>query len=201
MPQPETTPTTRLQAVNTLLRAIGESPVSSLFSEGGLDVPTAIATLDEISRAVQAEGWMFNTEYEYPLLRKSDGTISAPLAALAVDFLKHGNGGADPVIRGRRIYDRKNHTYTFSQNLKATIVMALDFEEMPEAARYYVTVRACRKMVDTEIGSNALHTFTQNDEIRARAKLESQQLEFEDNNMLNDTPNFWRVRKGGNGWR
>ena len=188
------TPTTELQAVNQMLRAIGETPVSSLVDDFGLDVPSASATLSEISNAVQLEGWIFNTEYDYPLPRTTDGAISVPSNALNVDFDWRRSSGLEPVVRGSRVYDRKNHTYVFDKGLTAKIIFGLPFDELPEAARYYISYRACRKFQDTQTGSSDLHKFTLRDEMTARATFIEQHSDDQDLNMIRDTPEFSHLR-------
>ncbi|MCG7628390.1 hypothetical protein MHM88_11280 [Epibacterium sp. MM17-32] len=188
------TPTTELEAVNQMLRGIGESPVSSLIDDYGLDVPDATGTLSEISNAVQLEGWIFNTEYDYPLPVNVDGEIHVPSNALNVDFDWRTCGGSEPVVRGRRVYDRKGHTYKLDRGLKAKIIFGLPFEELPEAARYYITYRACRKFQDTQAGSNDLHRFSEADELRARWTFIEQHSDDQDLNMLRDTPEFSHLR-------
>lgn len=190
------TPTTELEAVNTLLRAIGESPVSTLVGDVGVDVVTARATINEIMKAVQVEGWLFNTEYDYPLTRNVDWEIPVPLNALVVDVPRHKYPTIDPIWRGTKLYDRKNHTYVFDQNLEARVVFALPFEEMPESARHYITYRAARKFENTSQGSDVLHQYNARDEQIARARFVTEQSEDEDLHFLADTPDFiqlWRT--------
>ncbi len=50
------TRTTELEAVNTILSTIGESPVNSLTGTLPVDATTALNVLDEISREVQSAG-------------------------------------------------------------------------------------------------------------------------------------------------
>jgi hypothetical protein len=188
----ETNPTTRLQAVNMMLRAIGESPVSTLEDDGGLDLPNAEATLDEILIAVLTEGWQFNTEYNYPLVKDLNGNINVPPNTLSCDFQRTHTH--DPVLRGTQVYDRKNHTYSFPENLKATIVFGLPFEQLPQSGRTYVAYRAARKFQDTELGSDALHQYNEADEYRARIVFTDEQADDEDLNLLRDTPGFHRLR-------
>ena len=61
--------TTKLEAVNIMISVIGESPVNTL---GGTSVPVtviqSVQVLDETNKAIQSEGWHFNTEYDYPLI-------------------------------------------------------------------------------------------------------------------------------------
>jgi hypothetical protein len=184
------TPTTKLEAVNTMLRAIGESPTSTLSGDVGVDVVTARQTLDEVTKAVQAEGWLFNTEHAYPLSRDSENNIVIPATALSVGVDRRKYFDIDAVLRGNRLYDRKNHTYVFDRDLEAKIVFGLDFEEMPETARTYVTYRAARKFQDTSLGSQELHQFNEKDELYARIRFMDDQAEDEDLNFLKDDPAF-----------
>lgn len=187
------TPSTELDAVNTLLRAIGESPVSTLTGDVGVDVVSARATLLEIMKAVQTEGWIFNTEYCYPLTRDGNNEILLPANALSVDVSKRRYPNIDPVWRGGKLYDRKNHTFTFDINLEATIKFALDFEDMPESARHYITYRAARKFESTEQGATDLHQYNERDEMIARARFCDEQAEDEDLNFLTDSPDFVKL--------
>ena len=102
------TPTTQLDAVNTMLMTIGESPVSSLTGSVGVDVVEAKQTLNTVMKAVQTGGWVFNTEHEFPF--RSTSTITLPCQlTLPLWTYKGRFGDTDPVARGLRLYDRKNH--------------------------------------------------------------------------------------------
>ena len=68
------TKTTKLDSVNIILSNIGQAPVTALDTGNPL-VETAELVLNEINRTVQAEGWVFNTEYCYPLLPNVDDEI------------------------------------------------------------------------------------------------------------------------------
>lgn len=189
------TPTTKLEAVNQMLAAISESPVSSLTGDGGVDVVTAQVTLNEVMKAVQAEGWLFNTEYNFPLLRDTGGEIYVPSNASTVDVVRDRFGNTDPVLRGNRIYDRRNHTYVFEENLEAKIIFLLPFEEMPETARHYVTYRSARKFENNSVGSPQLNRFNREDEMTAKILFMSDQAEDEDLNFLRDDPEFGDHRR------
>lgn len=189
------TPTTELEAVNTLLRAIGESPVSILSGDVGVDVVTARAELAAVSKAVQTEGWLFNTEHDYPLSRDMDGKIYVPANALVVDVKSRRYANVDPVLRGQQLYDRANHTYVFTANIEAKIIFGLEFNMLPESARHYITYRAARKYQDNSLGSSDLHRYNSEDELMARARFVDEQAEDEELHFLKDTEDFgqlWR---------
>lgn len=181
------TPTTELEAVNECLRVIGESPLNSLDA-GALapDADTALRTLKGTSREVQAYGWHFNSERDYPLVRDVSGNITVPTNALRVDP-SGDSADVDAVTRGSRMYDRKNHTYVFTQNLKVDIVLLLPFSELPEAARSYITIRAARKFQAGAVGSQTLAGFTDADEVQARALMLDAEGDTADYNILTDS--------------
>lgn len=189
----EATPTTRLDAVNMMLRAIGEAPVTQLYASAGVDTPNAIATLEFSLRQFLTEGWSFNVEADYPLPRDTSGGIAVPRNALRVVFPKNMQG-VNPTVRGLRVYDRKSHSYTFDRTLAATITFGLPFEELPESGRMYVAIRAARKFQDDNIGESTLHRFSEQDEAWARSTFLNDEAVAENSNMLDDTPDFWRLR-------
>lgn len=189
------TPTTELEAVNILLQAIGESPTSSLTGNVGVDVVTAQGTLNEVLKNVQSEGWLFNTEHDYPLPRDVNGEIHLPANALSVDVDRTRYYAIDAVTRGTRLYDRKNHTFVFDDDVEAKIIFGLGFTDLPQTARYYVTYRAARRFQDTSLGSSDLHRFNKEDEISARIRFENEQSDDGDLNFLRDDPFLGQIMR------
>jgi hypothetical protein len=177
--------TTRLEAVNTILGAVGEAPVTSLTSTTA-DAAVAQNVLEEVSREVQAEGWNFNTEKNVPFVRDESGHINLPTNVLKFDVIASNYPDINPVVRGTRVYDVENHTYVFTTDLKAEVVYFLDFTELPEMARRYITVKAARLYHDRFVGSNELHSFTSQDEERARWALRAENATSSDHNFFNN---------------
>ena len=54
--------TTKLEAINSMLTAIGESPVNTITQATTTDVSIALSTLENVSREIQSQGWFFNTD-------------------------------------------------------------------------------------------------------------------------------------------
>lgn len=178
-----TTLTSELEAVNTMLDCIGESPVSSLASSGLVEVAKAKNTLNEISRLVQAGDFHFNTEDDYPLEVDSDSNINLPANTLSVDETSQGTA-VDVVARGLRLYDRKNHTYVFTAPLKATIKFLLPWDELPQPVRHYVMIRASRVYQARELGSDTQFRFSEAEEGQALVSMVREDLKSADCNML-----------------
>ena len=61
MPNPNKAVSTELDAVNQILSAVGQAPVTTLDLQNP-EVYTTLQTLRNVSREVQSEGWNFNTE-------------------------------------------------------------------------------------------------------------------------------------------
>ena len=162
--------TTKLEAVNTMIGVVGESPVNTV---SGTSVPVSVVTalnvLDEVSREVQSEGWHYNTEFEFPLVRNASNKFTLPNNVLKIDTPVDKYTDIDIVQRGSTLYDRKNHTDVFTQDLDVTITFELTFEELPQQFRSYITIRAARKFANRFLGSQEIESFTLRDEINAKA--------------------------------
>lgn len=178
-------PSTELDAVNTMLSVIGEAPVNTLDVSGNAYIESAQGILREVSRDVQVKGWHFNTERDYTLSRDGNSKIPLPTNALQVSTSdEHYN--IDVAVRGGFLYDKKNHTLLWPDypSLKCRIVFFLDFEELPQSARSYITIVASRTFQERTLGSDALHKFTQDDETRAMAQMTREELRAAKRNML-----------------
>lgn len=186
------TPTTELEAVNLLLDVIGEAPISNLENSAVVDAVKARAALSEVSRATQQKGWHFNTEIDYELVPTVyEKEIILPGNCLRVDTTK-AQRDFDVVQRGNRLYDRKNHTYKFDRSLKVDMVILLPFEELPEVARYYISIRAARVFQARTVGSEALYQFNAQDETLALNDLKRAEGITGDYNMFSGS---WSVAK------
>lgn len=184
--------TTELDAVNIMLGTIGESPINSLDAATGVvDAVTARSILAEVSVQVQEEGWHFNTDYEFNLTPTNDGTIFVPGNAIEVDTSPYSRD-YDVAIRGTRLYDRGNKTYVFTEPLKADLTILLEFNELPQAARHYIAVRAARVFQNRVVGSQVLQAFTAQDEAMALRAMKRYESRTADYNIL--TSNYGVMR-------
>lgn len=182
------TATTELEAVNIMLAAIGESPVNTLTGTLPVDVKLAQTTLEEVNKEVQTEGWSFNTEINVELTRDGSNHIALASNVLIVDPNIHDHPDVDAIQIGLKLYDRKEHTYEFDDDLKCTVVYFRTFDEIPEPAKRYINIKAARIFVDRLVSDEGLRTYTQQDEIRARSILMETDLSNADHNILRGDP-------------
>ena len=180
--------TTELECINIMLAAIGEAPVNSLTGTVPVDVRLAQSTLTEVNKQVQSEGWSFNTELDVTLTRDANNNVVLGTDVLRVDAQTHDHPSIDPIQRGLKLYDRKNNTFIFDEDLKCTVVYFRSFDELPEQARSYMTIKAARIFVDRFVSDQSLRTYTEGDEIRARSVLMETDLSNADHNILIGDP-------------
>ena len=185
--------TTELEAVNIMLAAIGEAPVNSLTGQVPVDVRIAQSTLIEVNKRIQSEGWSFNTEIDVTLTRDASNQIALPQNVLRVDANIHQHPTIDPIQRGLKLYDRLNNKYEFEEDLICTVVYFRPFTELTEPARSYINIKAARVFVDRLVSDDALRSYTEQDEIRARAILMETDLANGDHNILRGDPSLTSV--------
>ena len=182
------TATTKLEAVNTLMTAIGEAPVNSLTS-GLVDAETAETILDSVSREVQSQGWNFNTDFERSFTPDANKQIPIPSDILRIDMAERRTSELDVVARGSKLYNRATNSFYFDSSISAVsmnAVVLLNFDELPESARRYVTIRSARIFQDRVVGSDTLHAFQQRDELQALVELKDADGEVSDYNIFDN---------------
>lgn len=191
MPISTINPTTRLEAINEMLLAIGEAPVNQLGEEFE-DSRIAEKFLDAMNRRVQSRGWPFNSEYGYTLHSNNDGFIEVPGNCLKID-----TGCSQYVQRGSRIYDRYNHTYSLEGSLSVDMVVAIDFEELPQPARDFITIAAGRQFQQKVVGSQGLDGFAREDERLAWIELRRLSIQSNNRNLFRSPDMARRLDRSG----
>lgn len=172
------TPATRIDAVNAILATIGSAPLVSLDTDTSADAAIAVSVLDEASRQVQTVGWRWNTDEGVTLSKDSANKIPVAPNVASIRFSQASLREVDPVIRGNRLWDRKNATGIFKDDLEdCTVVYLLDWEAIPAPARQYITIKACRIFAERFGGDSTLIQYTARDEQQALSVLEADEVE------------------------
>lgn len=180
---------TKLDAVNIILSNIGQSPVVNLTS-GNPIVEMAELTLDEISRTTQAEGWIFNTECGYPIKLNNDNELVYPTNVIQCDL--PAGTGCSTVKREGKLYNRTEHTYDFTKYAKngvvdVDVVWVFDYEDIPEAIKNYIVIRAANVFAGRAVGSTEAVKFGQQEETLARAGALEYETQQGDYNIFGDS--------------
>lgn len=169
---------TELAAVNQILGAVGQAPVTTLDNTNP-DVAIAYGTLLDVSREIQGEGWSFNREVEYPFTPDANDQILIPSNVLAIDLSDvPENRGVDSVVRSGKLYNKTNHTYVWSVGpVLCDVTWAFDFVDIPQPIRDFIVARASSNVCIKMVGDKDLYTMLTQREALSRASA----LEFDCN--------------------
>lgn len=178
-------PLSELEAINIMLTNIGESPISSLETAVDLYVSVARQMLYDASREIQTRGWYFNSEEKYPIPLNASGEAVLSKNILAVD-LTDDFYTYDATLRGNRLYNRKTHSYAFDKDLEGDVVFFLEWSDLPQAARQYITVVAARRFQKKYQPDDYTTKVTADEEIQAKADLEDYDANTRDYNMADN---------------
>jgi len=181
--------TSFLEAVNRVLQMMGEAPVNSLNGQYGLALQ-AQDSLNDVSRRLQSEGWSFNTDREKLLQRDASTNqiaVGPNISRVVIDPYRYP--ALDIVQRGDKLYDRYNNTYVFDEDLYVDLTIILEWEELPEHARQYITIKAGRQLQEAILGSVDLTKINLTAEMEAKALFLDEETVVNDHSMLRGNPN------------
>jgi len=166
---PTTNATQELPAVNQILQSCGQAPVTTL-DQTNPDVAIAYQTLLEVSREVQAEGWSFNKEYNYELTPDTNNQILIPNNMLQIDLSQNAaNMDKDVIRRSGKLYDKANHTYTFTDKVECDITWLFDWVDIPTPIADFITARAASTVSSRIVGDGTQYQILQQKEAFTRA--------------------------------
>ena len=193
------TRTSELEAVNTILSTIGEAPLNTLSGSLPVDGTIAKNVLSEVSREVQSQGWHFNTHYKVTLSRDTNNKI--PLATnivrVEIDPRRYSKVSYDIVQRNNELYNLAKNEDTFDTNFKdATVVYLLPFDEIPEQAKRYITIRSARIFHDRTLGANTIHKFSQEDEAKSLSILKQAESHTGDYSIFDSPEQAYTILRG-----
>ena len=177
---------TELSAVNSILGAIGQSPVTSIVKENP-EVGFIYNLLRDANVDLQNEGWHFNTERHVEYTPDDDGKIAIGGDVLRMDTTDGWvDRTHDVVKRSGYLYDKYNHTDDFSDHttIKLDIVKLIAFEDIPSVFQRYIIYKASR-MAATQLVANAqLAQLLQIQEQQARATCQEYECNQGNHNMF-----------------
>ena len=166
---PTTNATQELPAVNQILQSCGQAPVTTL-DQTNPDVAIAYQTLLEVSREVQAEGWTFNKEFHYDMTPDTNNEILIPNNMLQLDLTHNAaNMDKDVIRRNGKLYDKANHTFTFTEKVECDITWLFDWVDLPIPVADFITARTAAIVSSRIVGDGNQYQILQQKEAFARA--------------------------------
>lgn len=180
---------TELDAVNTMLASIGQTPVNSLAVSGIRDVAIAQLALQNVTREILNRGWSFNTDRCYELALNGSGEIELPANVLDIDptlrtqqLVMRNDAGT------QKLWDKVNHTFTLStyhtSPVEVNITWTYEFDEIPNVFRNYISIKAARVFQSQVLASDILFKFTSAMEQEAYADVLKLEARTKDRNWF-----------------
>lgn len=174
---------TEIDAINQMLSAIGSDPVTTLEDSTDIDVINARRLLKDASRTVQRQGWDFNKTTRTYSPDKTTKRISWDDTIIS---LKSSDDNTY-VKRGKYLYDMTNGTYTFDKDIEATVIYGVDFDDLPDCFKNYVTAKAAIDFQARYFGDNTVSQDLQMAMASAYQEIVQYDMDMQDVNMLNLT--------------
>ena len=186
---------TELSAVNSILGAIGQSPITQLkdpntgvITNANPEIQFIYNLLKDSNVDVQAEGWHFNKENH---VRYTPDSVTGKIA-LGADILqldvtdgwKHRQ--YDVVRRSGHLYDKYDHTDDFSDvsEIYLDVVKLYAFEDVPPVFRRFISYRASRQAAVQLVSNPGLVQLLGVQEQQARAALMEYECNQGNHNMF-----------------
>ncbi len=165
---------TELSAVNSILGAIGQSPVTSLVFDNP-EISLIYNLLRDANVDVQSEGWHFNTEKHVTYTPDSvTGKIVVGNDILKMDVSEGWEKRQyDVVKRGGYLYDKFDHTDDWSDHtsIDLDITRLISFDDIPTPFQRYITYRASRVAATQLVANPQLVQLLAQQEALSRAAL------------------------------
>lgn len=177
MPNPNNAVSTELDAVNQILSAVGQAPVTTLDLQNP-EVYTVLQTLRDTSREVQSEGWNFNTEYCVKMSKNADNTIDVAYNVLQIDTNKEKHQDDYNVIqKDGKLYDKYHHLFDdreefkFTKDIYCDIIYFYSFNNLPYAFQAHIIAKSARKVSTKLVGNTDLVRVLAVDEEQTKAAM------------------------------
>jgi hypothetical protein len=178
---------TELSAVNNILGAIGQSPLTTLNFDNP-EVSLIYNLLRDANVDTQAEGWHFNTEKHIKYTPDSvTHKITIGNDILSMDL--HDNQARRPydfVRRNGFLYDKIEHTDEFADidSFDLDVVRLYNFEDLPIIFRRYIVYRASRVAATKLVSNPNLVKLLAQQEALSRAALMEYECNQGDHSMF-----------------
>jgi hypothetical protein len=178
---------TELSAVNNILGAIGQSPLTTLNFDNP-EVSLIYNLLRDANVDTQAEGWHFNTEKHIKYTPDSvTHKITIGNDILSMDL--HDNQARRPydfVRRNGFLYDKIEHTDEFADidSVDLDVVRLYNFEDLPIIFRRYIVYRASRVAATKLVSNPNLVKLLAQQEALSRAALMEYECNQGDHSMF-----------------
>ena len=166
---------TNLSAVNSILGAIGQSPITTTLNFENPEIRFIFNILTEVNKDVQNEGWVFNSETQ---VKKSPDSTTKKIA-ITDDIIRFDISDGQvfrtqDVIRkvsnGQAyLWDKVKQSYEFDSDVYMDVVYLYEYENLPQVFKRYIVSRASVRAATQLVNNPQLVQLLQQQEAYNRA--------------------------------
>ena len=146
---------TELSAVNSILGAIGQAPITQLkdpttgvVTNNNPEIQFIYNLLRNANVEVQSEGWHFNRERHVKFnVDSTTNKIAISNDIVKIDLPDNWTRRTYNFIRrGGFLYDKQDHTDEFTEftEIELDVIRLYNYEDLPPVFKRYITYRASR---------------------------------------------------------
>lgn len=174
---------TEIDAINRMLRYIGELPIPSDVAIDSLpeghEAVMARTILAETLREEQENKLWFNT-FEVAYVPDTDGYITLPANLIAFE-------GSEYFIEGNNLYKKDDTTGIFTEPVTLTVRLEVTFDNIPDIFRTYVVLVAAKHLHVYLNGDDTTQKELETKVAIQRIKVEREHLKQSKFNLIKGT--------------
>ena len=174
---------TEIDAINRMLRYIGELPIPSNVViddlPEGHEAIQARTILQETLREEQEDKWWFNT-FTTTFVPDTDGYITLPQNVIAFE-------DTDYFFEGGNLYTRDPVSSRFEEPVELTVRLEISFDSIPDVFRTFVVLTAAKHLHVYLNGDENTQKELDNKVGLQRVKLEREHLKQSKFNLVKGT--------------
>lgn len=190
-----TTPSTLLEAINTLLEAARVAGIESLEQVNlNEDAGAAKRDIDTLSRQTQMSGWEFNNRRKVTLDPELSGEVLLPLNVSKCKTNRQWTGNSI-VVRGRKLFDKTAGTFNIGKSVLVDYTEILEFADLPETMRAYITGLAARRFALPRLPSATSFRYTEELVTSFLIMAQTEDADAEDLPLDQTSPHFARMHR------
>nr|WP_320145666.1 hypothetical protein [uncultured Anaeromusa sp.] len=174
---------TNIEAVNSVLGSIGDSPVETLEKATNVNVILAGSILEKALLEVQSKGFTFNITEGYVLnIDSQTKRIPWNSSFLRLEDPSHS---LKLVRRNGYVYNLTDQTYEFQgTTLIVDLIQLITLEDLPIPARSYVIALASERFQRRVLGDPQLDEELKRERVEAWVDLQHYETETNDYNIF-----------------
>ena len=170
------------EAINRVLKAIGEIPMTSeeeyLTADASSDIGRARDTVLGMSKIIQQEGYWFNLEKGYPMSPSPiDGTIAIGDNILAVVDTRY-------IVKDHKLYDVTKRTSMFTSTIKVDVIFEIPFDDLPFVVADVITREASVAFYNDVMGDTQELKVLEMNAQRGQVALQKAQFKHKRANLM-----------------